>query len=185
MIFLVVFAVPAITGLVALVYSGIWLLRPDDRDDVARRYPLRLLTWLMAVPGGLASAAAAFFGIGFALDGGFDGAFLADVVGRFAMPALGLVGMASAIGVIVVAHRVASPQRRSRPWLMLAFAGAPILLVLVITAASLGAEPVGALSGLVLALGATANALMAVASAAVPTTPPPLTPPLTPPPPPL
>ena len=88
MIFLVVFAMPALAGLAALVYGGIWLLRHDSRGDVARQYPLRLLTWLMAVPGGLASAAAAFFCIGFALDGGFSGAFLADVVGRFAMPVL-------------------------------------------------------------------------------------------------
>ncbi|WP_062137760.1 hypothetical protein [Demequina aestuarii] len=187
MIFLVVFAVPAVAGLVALAYGLVWLTRPDARADVARRYPLRTLTWLMAVPGGLASAAAAFFGIGFALDGGFSDGFLTDVVGRFAMPTLGLFGLVCAIAVIVVAHRVASPHRRSRPWLMLAFGAAPVLLVFVIAAASLAADSLGALSGLVLALGATTNALMAVASAAVPSTPPLSTPlpPTTPPAPPL
>ena len=186
MIFLVVFAMPAVAGLVALVYGLVWLTRPEARADVARRYPLRTLTWLMAVPGGLASAAAVFFGIGFALEGGYSDGFLTAVVGRFAMPTLGLFGLVCAIAVIVVAHRVASPRRRSRPWLMLAFAAAPILLVLVIPAAALVSEPLGAMAGLVLALGATTNALMAVASAAVPMpVPMPPPPPTTPPPPPL
>lgn len=168
MIYLIVFAVPAMAGLVSLVFGTLWLVRRESRADLAHMYPLRLLTWLMAVPGGLASAAALFFGVGFAIEGGYSGAFLSEVVGRFAMPALGLFGLVCAVAVIGVAHRVASPHRRSRPWLMLAFAGAPILLVLVIAAAALVGEPLGALSGLVLALGATTNALLAVARAASP-----------------
>lgn len=162
------FAVPTLSGLIAVVYALVWLSLPGARIGVARRYPLRLLTWFMAFPGGLASFAALFFAVVLGLDMVRDGDSATLSLWDLVLPGLGLLGVASAVAVIVMAHRVMSRGKKSRPWLMLVFATPPVLAVVVLTANGLQSDPLACAAGLLLASGGLANALMAVPRASNP-----------------
>lgn len=159
--------VPVTAAVAALVYGAMWLGMRDSRYGVAYRYPLRLLTWLMAFPAALASAAAVFFGVMFAWPRGeTDGTFIyGNSVESLIMPGLGLIGTAVSIAVIILAHGVAALDRRSRPWLIVILSMPPILVVMFVSLLGMAEAEVFGLAGLAFSLGATANALMAVAVA--------------------
>jgi hypothetical protein len=207
---LVFFAVPAVAAVVALVYGIVWLSTSTStpRASLAARYPLPVITWIIALPMTVLAGAAAFFGTLFAFDGGatgyvdgFEPGTAQQLVEQFAMPVLGLGGFTLGVLVIVMAHL----RPRRGPWpryAMLGVAAVPIAAVLYGSAMFIRAGDMD--SGLLaagLALGSIANALLArpaqderqarrdarrtAASAAVTTElPPPPPPPSTAPPPP-
>ncbi len=188
MIVVLVFGIPAVAGAVALFYSASWVWRRDSRDEAARRYPLRTLTWLLALPPAFALLMAVFVGVIFApsisIQEDLGGSEFDEVIARLIVPVVGLIGTAIAIAVIVLSHHVASPHRKVRPWWILILSALPILAVLYVALWFMLDWKWSMAAALVLGLGSLANALMAVPVASArrdPASPPP---PVAPPPPP-
>ena len=165
---ILVLAVPVLAAAAALWLGILWWASPARRAQVAARYPLRTLTWVMAVPAFLSLAMLLLvLGTLIAEDGWIDGTTPAG--GRdpvvLAIEGLVVAGLVAAVALVVLAHRV--PRSPAPGWWrrysMVIVAGGPVLAVLY---GALGALVNGqALDGLaliVLAAGAGANALLAV-----------------------
>ncbi|GIG54076.1 hypothetical protein Dac01nite_08280 [Demequina activiva] len=197
---LVFFAVPALGAAVALVYGIVWLSSRATRASLAARYPLPLLTWIIALPMTLYAGAAVLMGVAFqpTFDSGASSGSALRSLEQLVLPVLGLATVVLGVLVIVMGHL----RSRRGPWprfAMLSVAAVPIAGVLYGTAAFIMVgDAVSGFVGMVLAVGSIANALLArptqearqarrdarrtAASAAVttelPSPPPPSTPPL-------
>lgn len=158
---------PVLAAAVALIFGIAWLAAPASRGSLVERYPLPVLTWVIATVPTVLAGAAVVFGAAFAVDGGIAEAGSSrpsgvwNPVEQYAMPVLGLLGLVLGVLVIVMGHL----RPRRGPWprfAMLSVAAVPIAGVLY-AAAMLLVQPdvVGGFMAMTLALGSIANALLA------------------------
>ena len=165
---LIFFAAPVVGAVVALAFGIAWLSAPDSRAAVTARYPLPVVTWIIAAPMTLYAGAATFFGILFAVDlgatgyvDGFEPGPVQRLIDQFALPVLGLLSLVLGVLVIVMAHL----RPRRGPWprfAMLGVGAVPIALVLYgATAFMRLGDVLTVLLAAALALGSIANALLA------------------------
>ncbi|WP_084099925.1 hypothetical protein [Demequina sp. NBRC 110051] len=151
---LTVFLAPTVVAALAGVVCLVLVMRGGDRAvAVVRRYPLALVTWLIAGP----FAAAAAFGI-LVLSQYDDGTTSDDV--SFLL-VLGLLAVLC-VAVIVWGHIIGRGRGR-RPWLLIAIASPGIVAVLYVMVLTVTATQVlWSLGLLVVAAGSIANGILAV-----------------------
>ena len=148
-----VLGIPILAALGAVVCLVLVMRGGQRADAVVRRYPLALVTWLIAGP----FAAAALFGI-LVLSQYDDGATGDDV--SFLL-VLGVLA-ALCVAVIVWGHIIGRGRGR-RPWLLLAIASPGIVALLyamVLTVTE--TQVLWSLGLLVIAAGSIANGILAV-----------------------
>ncbi|WP_084128399.1 hypothetical protein [Demequina sp. NBRC 110055] len=145
--------IPMLAALAASVCLVLVVRGGRRADAVVRRYPLVLVTWLIAGP----FAAAALFGI--LVVGQFDDGATSDDVSFLLI--LGILA-ALCVAVIVWAH-VLGRGRGRRPWLLIAIASPGIVAVLYVMVLTVTATQVlWSLALVVIAAGAIANGILAV-----------------------
>ena len=169
----VLVAVPVLAALVPIGFGVWWLAAPASRPMLVARYPLPVLTWIIALPFTLLAGAGMLFGLSIAADGGAPGfvdgtrpSTLTQILESYLVPVLGLLGLVLGAIVIVMGHL----RPRRGPWprfAMLAVAAVPIL-VLAYGAVTMtfSSEPIFGVAIAVVVLGSTVNALLAGATQA-------------------